>query len=1447
MTSVFPSKSSDEYIDLHRTFHKLPQNSGKNDYLESTSAFHFGELFHWDDLIKEYRLVILSEAGSGKTAEIKNITLTLRQEGKSAFFLRLENISSDFEDAFEVGTYDDFEKWLGSSEEGWIFLDSVDEARLRGPSDFELAIRKLSRRIKNVKDQAHIVITGRTTAWRPETDLAYCEQHLPHTAITTLSETQAEDLDPNGSIQTKTELDKEKQPMFKTFTLNDLTRDQIGMFANAHGIEDSQAFLNEVERSDAWSFTSRPQDLKELTEFWLDKGCIGTRLELMRNSIDRRLKERDPGRADARPLTAERVRQGAKLIAAATTLIQNPEIRIPDGVENTKGIAVQSVLPDWDEREQSTLLMRPIFDEAIYGTVRFHHRSVREYLAAEWFAELLKREISRRRIETLFCRNQYGLDIIVPTLRPILAWLIILDETLGERVRKVKPEIVFECADPSQLPVDVRRDILCKVCEQIANGSKNLSMQSYTIIQRFANPDLSHDVRVLLKEYAGNKELPEFLLRMIWLGQLADTLPEVMDFALKSTTENHTRIEAFKAIKAIGSSEDQDHVRQRFLNEAPELKREWLAELIKDVQPTEQTMVWLLACLKKSAPKERYSVDYVTDSVIEFVSSADIELLPQLIAGLNQLLRLPPMIERMYCEVSQNFQWLMAPACEAVKRLIEARHPASLEANALTILHNFLASLDYRVDYRTEIVAEFSKLVPAWQELNWALFWFEVRKSREALSKNHGIRLTIFSPAQVSNSRPFWQFDESDFESATEEISHQILLDDRLVALSLAFNLYKVAHQPEVWCDQLKKVVSGNDELSECLDTYLKPSPPSQAEKHIKQQLAEQKLQIEAQRKKQEKYHADWKKFFNEKLHAAREAIQKQPGALTQPLLYLFDQTQPKKTSTGRWTEYNWKTLIPEYGEEVANFYRDSAVSFFRHYEPKLRSEGAPPGETPYAVIFGLTGLEIEASEVKDWAQNLSSVEVKRACKYASFELNGFPFWFPKLFEAHSTIVCNFLMQEIRYELEIETPDNRTHYIISKLCHSGQWAWEHLASNIYNFLKKEPKNLSNLDKLLQMLQGATNISDDLIGKLSSRKCRTLKKHEHLARWFAVWTGVDPNAALEVIEVRIANTVNFQEQTSFAMIFITHLLGGSRGNGTATRTAYRMPEHLKVLYMLMHKYIRCDEDIDRIGTGAYTPELRDDAQSARETLLRLLIQLPGKASFLALMDIAQMHPDEALRLWILHDAKEKAEQDGDIQPWSPSQLMNFQKDLEVTPKNHRELAELSILRLLDLKDDLENGDSSIAGILLTVPKETQMRNYIGRELRQKAFGRYTIPQEEELADAKRPDLRFHGVGFDGPVPIELKLADKWSGKKLFERLKNQLCGDYLRDNRSSRGIFLLVYRGEQNTWKLSGNSSVDFAGLTDALQNHWQEISSTFPYIDEISIIGIDLTRRGMTT
>lgn len=1430
------------FVELHRTFHELSEHDSEADEPELVRVFG-GQRLQWAYLTREYRLIILSEAGSGKTFEIRHIAQALRDQGLPAFFLRLEYIVNDFEIAFEVGTFDAFGTWLASSEEGWLFLDSVDEARLQNPRDFEHAIRRLSLRIRNAYDRTHIVITSRTTAWRPRTDLDFCKEHLPY-ASSGKSETDLQEQGDGADaiLWTNTEGKGEEQSGFKIVAFDDLNSEQIAVFIRARGVKDSSSFLDAVERADAWSFTSRPQDLEELAEFWLTEGRIGTRLEIIQNSIIRRLAERDQDRAESHPLSATDARQGVKLLAAATTLAKDPTLKIPDGARNSKGIEIQSVLPAWNDTQQAALLSRPIFDEALYGTVRFHHRSVREYLTAEWFADLLQRATSRRTIERLFFRNQYELDIVVPSLRPILPWLSIWDDKIRKHVCEIAPEIFFEGGDPTQLPVDIRRSILHEVCSQMAKGTTGRSMHDYAAVQRFANSDLTEDIRALIRQYWSNEELVAFLLRMVWIGQLADALPEAMEVALTSTAGQYVRVVAFRAVAAIASEEEQERVRQSFLTEFPELQREWLAELIKGTQPTEQTLTWLLECLQKSEPQERDTVDYLSQAVTEFVGIASIALLPRLVTGLSRLLRLPPLIERRYCEVSKRFHGLLTPASKAIERLILARHPAAMQQDVLAVLHNILPVREYGITGSSEVLPDFFQLVPAWQELNRALFWFDVQKRREGLDEKRGERLTNFQQASVFGS--FWRFDGNDFAYVTQEITRHPLLDDRLVALSLALHLYEDADRPRSWRERLKQLTAEDSVLSERLRNYLRPPAQDSQLRLLKQKEAKRKRRCEAKRKQQEQYHTDWKTFFKEKLDEAQRTVRENPGVITNPLFYLFKQVREKDNSSVRWTEYNWKRLIPAFGEETARFYRDNMVSFWQHYTPILRSEGAPPQSTPYAVIFGLIGLEIEAHETKGWPRGLDSQEVALVCRYAVHELNGFPAWFPKFFEAYPAQVGDFLLQEVKYELSIESPETETHYIISDLSWSGQWAWDRIAPNIYELLQKEPKNLSTLEKLLKIIQGSS-LPDNVIEKLASRKCRALKNKEHLALWFAAWVGVAPSDAIIAFKMQITKIADAEQQTYFAMFFVTHLPGSHMSRGATTAwSACNTPEYLKQLYLLMHDYIRSKEDIDRVGKGVFSPGLRDDAQEARDRLLTLLCQLPGKGSFSALMDIAHTHSQETYCPWILLRAKIKAEQDGDMEPWSPLQVREFHDSLERTPKNHKELAELAVLRLLDLKDDLEQGDSSIAALMQQVTQETDMRTYIGRELREKAFGCYSIPQEEELADAKRPDLRFHGMGFDGPVPIELKLADKWTGPELFERLKNQLCGDYLRDNRSSRGIFLLVYRGEKTSWYVpKGDNRVDFAGLIKALQAHWDQIASDFSYVDDITVIGIDLTFR----
>lgn len=72
----------------------------------------------------------------------------------------------------------------------------------------------------------------------------------------------------------------------------------------------------------------------------------------------------------------------------------------------------------------------------------------------------------------------------------------------------------------------------------------------------------------------------------------------------------------------------------------------------------------------------------------------------------------------------------------------------------------------------------------------------------------------------------------------------------------------------------------------------------------------------------------------------------------------------------------------------------------------------------------------------------------------------------------------------------------------------------------------------------------------------------------------------------------------------------------------------------------------------------------------------------------------------------------------------------------------------------------------------------------------------------------------------------------------------MAGDYLRDIHSGRRIFVLVTRGGKNSWEHPQTEKViSFDELVVALKDHWSKISSQFPDVTDIAVVGIDLGER----
>ena len=123
----------EKHIPLDRRFRDLTkEEEAEPSLLSHISGWEHAEGSSWQELLKSERLVILAEAGSGKTKEMLFQVENLLRQGHIAFFIPIEELDKQGVREYltsEPGHAERFDNWLENSADqpAWFFLDSVDE------------------------------------------------------------------------------------------------------------------------------------------------------------------------------------------------------------------------------------------------------------------------------------------------------------------------------------------------------------------------------------------------------------------------------------------------------------------------------------------------------------------------------------------------------------------------------------------------------------------------------------------------------------------------------------------------------------------------------------------------------------------------------------------------------------------------------------------------------------------------------------------------------------------------------------------------------------------------------------------------------------------------------------------------------------------------------------------------------------------------------------------------------------------------------------------------------------------------------------------------------------------------------------------------------------------------------------------------------------------------
>ena len=1441
------------HIDLKRRFSTFvsPETETNDDYI---AAWRFHSSLSWSQVLDNPCSVIVAEAGAGKTSEFRNQALVLRANDNLAFFCRLDLlITSPLADCLEIGNPRELAQWQAGANHAYFFLDSVDEAKLARVGDFERALLHFIEAIEPHKARCSIVISTRPAAWQVFADADMLCRRLgirrPRRADEIADgERDAKDGMSNYDLDTPARdvVDAantdESQRALAVLQMAPLNSEQIKTFAAECGVTDLEDFWHAIASKDAEAFATRPDDLTGLIEMWLKARRIGSYTEVIEANLRLKLLENNRRLQDA--ISSEQARTGAETLAAAVTFTGSTSILLlgdpVDPQVRTKAIDPQHVLKNWRPAEINALLTRPLFDESLYGSVRFHHRTAREYLTARWLIRMLDRGKCRRSIEHLLFARPYPDHnvIIVPAMKPIVAWLSTWDQRIRDKVLRIDPKVLLERGDVSSFDVAVRKSILSNVASRYKDRKHTPVDVNIREVRRLADPDLSTFVRDMLTTHPDHTDLRQLLLRIVREGALNDCADLALQFALAPEMDPWTRVYAIQAFAKIGTAAHHQALKRAIVSDPASFGRQVLGAAIESLFGKVLVIQDIIRVLEAAPAADEYSSDHFSHEMEQLAGRLNTDAEKwEMLRSVERLLSMPPLIDPEFCRTSRRYAWLLQFAALLVGDLFE-RCEAPFEPAMLSVFLR-ATQADHMQRYTGDIKKEAVDLIASNYDLKHAIFWYGIEQKRvRSTGRITGYWFVGMIP-EVAMA------DEHDFHLLLDALRHRSLVDDKLIALAALWHLHLRANKPPHQLSQLKEAVAGTKELEEALRGHMHPPPEPEELRDSWRQLKQAERQNAARVKRNEVSRQRWIKTLIKDPTRVGDLALAPKGGVWNNTVWLFDEIRSKGKNNNDWTVSDWELLVPDFGVKVAQNFRDFCQAFWRGYTPETRSEaGGDKQTTPYAVLIGLSGLAMEARSSAQWAERLSREDAARAVRYALCELNNLPAWLWPLYRHHPDAVTDVLVREMSWELDSVRQDGASGYILSRL----RWGATDLACalrpEIIGLLaaRPSPHVPPLVEALTIILRNPAPLPDEFM-KLVAQRVHDADTDQHKGLWIAAMICVDAKKGVKWLE-KWVDAVDPKLGEEHVTTIFNHLWGDDSHGLNSQHRDFARADILVQLLKLAHSHIRYDDDIHH--KGVYSPGPRDHAQRARSHILETLCGQPGRKTFEGLRELAELHRGTFLGDRFLVLAEERAEADVEPAPWRPRDLAEFAAEAERFPASQAELFLLVVARLDDLKLDLEEGDESEASLLQKVEDEFELRRVIANRLKYAARGKYTTGSEEELADESRTDIRLHNPMADARIPIELKIADKpnWTAAALAERLQNQLVGQYMRE--AHYGVFLLVRRGAQGDrkqWSIPEKSDANFLDLVTWLSAEAASLVSQHPEVKALEVVGIDLTAR----
>ncbi|WP_038972202.1 ATP-binding protein [Bradyrhizobium genomosp. III] len=1394
--------------------------------------------FGWDELLKSPRVLIVSEAGVGKTHECRAQRDLLWSAGAPAFFLELATLArGNVREMLDPDEEARLDVWLRSqSETATFFLDSIDELELTMGS-FEQALIRLKKAIAGQLGRARIVITTRPIPL----DERLIRKHLPIPQLAETEPTAEAFADMMMNVHQRQASTPSAVREWRTVGLMPLSLEQARELAVAEGVTDPDALIADIKQRDAEDFAGRPMDLIELCADWREYHRIRTHKEQVTSNVETKLKPRID-RSEKSALSPDRAIEGVSRLALAAMLTRRLSLRYSAESDNTESsdaaLDVGKTLTNWTVPEWETLLERPLFGFATYGRVRFHHRSVVEFLAAKRLNALLERGVPVKSIKRLlFTETAQGEKVVRPSMRPVAAWLGSWRDDIFEEIRDREPDILLDHGDPQSLRPAQRAELLEQYVKRYGLGGwRGLSVPRIQVF-RVASPDLAPVVTRLWAQRIENPEVRGLLLEVIEAGKLSPCCDICFASATNSQTEWRERLAALEALIALNDprlSQISEAVERNAADwPGPIAKRAMLALFPKHLDADRLCKIlarvsespgaiaeitWQLPRLIQQLDLSSDQLSVLREGLADLISAGlswDTNRWPHI--GTSRPDLISSLISCCVRELSGNdFEDHAVKSASLALRLCKEERRNDEAKKLRQILSAAPSEVRERAFWAdAELV---NALHP--QTDHWHWLYEIIREGGVGLipEKDAGwVRATLKDK-------------NADIDRRTLMLWAEMI---ELPAVGLA----------NTHLEELKACVGDQPSLVAIIEERQKQREPNP--EYVKMEADHQKRMKKAERD-DAKAHASWVAFWKEIAENPEKMFAKERADDTAWNLW---QAMERSGGESRSSGWDRQFIEKQFGKDVADRLRDAMIAFWRKDKPTLRSEREEGKKNTYLVrwTFGLAAITAEAEDPQ-WAAGLSDEEARIAARYAPLQLNGFPSWLEALIETHPIAVDATLGEELSLSLQ-ETVDTDSHSIfLQNIRHGSAPVISLFSPRIRAWLDSRPFAASNspemvhkrlLDVVEILLRSGDPAQRTDLAALAERELLGGLNAPFAKVWLSVLLELDPEKGVVALERGLLDAQ--PSARNLGVEWFGALFGRERVGTLDLRNPLFTPALLLRLVRLAYKHVRLEEDARH--EGAYSPDARDNAETGRDAILKAILATAGNSGWAAKLEMAEdplfsNFKDRAKTL-----AKESSAIEADGQPMTDEGVIALDQYGETPPTTRDGMFDIMRDRLDDI-DDLLKRDTSPRAAWAGITDEKVLRREIARTLSDKANHLYTVDQEGVTADEKETDIRLRSTAASQQAVVELKIGEQpRSAGVLRAALKDQLLKKYMSSDECRAGC-LYISVASDRTWRHPDTGKkLDLDGLVAMLNEEADRIAADLGGSVRLSAKGLDLRPR----